>query len=177
MVHVTYYVAVSVDGYIATADGGTDWLRPFESASEDYGYHDFYRSIDAAVMGSHTYEQCLTFAEWPYPGKLCWVFSRRTFANRSDVTVTTDTPAAVLQQLDARGLMRIWLAGGGELAASMRKSGSIDEYIFSVIPVILGGGIGLFAYTSAKENLRLLECKTYPNGVVQLHYRARSSSG
>jgi dihydrofolate reductase len=59
----------------------------------------------------------------------------------------------------------------------MRKSALIDEYIFSVIPVILGGGIGLFAYASAIENLRLLECKTYPNGVIQLHYRARSTSG
>ena len=176
MVHVTYYVAVSVDGYIATADGGTDWLKPFESSGEDYDYHDFYSSIDAAVMGSHTYEQCLSFAEWPYPGKLCWVLSRRTFANRSDVTVSADSPAAVLRELEARGLMRVWLAGGGELAASMRKSGLIDEYIFSVIPVILGGAIGLFAYTSAKENLRLLECKTYPNGVIQLHYRARSTS-
>ena len=174
MVHVTYYVAVSVDGYIATADGGTDWLKPFESGEEDYGYHDFYRSIDAAVMGSHTYEQCLNFPEWPYPGKLCWVFSRRTFPDRPDVTVTTDSPSTVLRQLQARGLIRVWLAGGGDLAAAMRKSNLIDEYIFSVVPVILGGGIGLFAYTGSKENLRLLECKTYPNGVIQLHYRGHS---
>ena len=175
MVHVIYYVAVSVDGYIATADGGTDWLKPFESSGEDYGYHAFYSSIDAAVMGSHTYEQCLRFPEWPYPGKLCWVFSRRKFANRSDVTVTAETPVVVLRQLQARGLMRVWLAGGGDLAASMRKSNLIDEYIFTVVPVILGGGIGLFAYTSPTENLRLLECKTHPNGVLQLHYRGRDA--
>jgi dihydrofolate reductase len=176
-VYVTYYVAVSVDGYIATADGGIDWLKPFESTGEDYGYHEFYRSIDAAVMGSRTYEQCLGFAEWPYPGKPCWVFSRRAFANaRSDVIITAENPAGVLRQLRARGLMRIWLAGGGELAASMRKSRLIDEYIVSVIPVILGGGIGLFAYGSTKENLRMFECKTYPNGVTQLRYRAASAS-
>jgi dihydrofolate reductase len=71
--------------------------------------------------------------------------------------------------------MRVWLAGGGDLAASMRKSNLIDEYIFTVVPVILGGGIGLFAYTSPTENLRLLECKTHPNGVLQLHYRGRDA--
>ncbi len=175
LVRVTYSVAVSMDGYIATIDGGLGWLKPFESIGEDYGYHEFYRGIDAAIMGSHTYEQCLSFAEWPYPGKPCWVLSRRSFPNaRCDVTVTSETPIAILRKLRALGLMRIWLAGGGALAASMRKSGLIDEYIVSVIPVILGGGIGLFAHGSAQDTLSLVNSKIYPNGVAQLHYRTRA---
>ena len=35
---IIYYVAASLDGFIATPDGGIDWLKPFEGAGEDYGY-------------------------------------------------------------------------------------------------------------------------------------------
>jgi dihydrofolate reductase len=34
-VEIIYYVAASVDGYIATAQGGIEWLQPFENAGED----------------------------------------------------------------------------------------------------------------------------------------------
>ena len=55
MVEVIYYVAASLDGYIAPLDRGLSWLEPFESSEEDYGYADFYRSIDAVLVGSQTF--------------------------------------------------------------------------------------------------------------------------
>ena len=78
VLEVVYYVACSVDGLIATPDGGLDWLTPFESSSEDYGYAAFYDSIDSVLVGSRTFEQSLTFGGWPYPGKPAWVFSARS---------------------------------------------------------------------------------------------------
>ncbi len=66
MTEVVYYVAMSLDGCIATADGGVEWLAPFESGGEDRGYVDFYSSIDSLLMGSRTYEQILSFGDWPY---------------------------------------------------------------------------------------------------------------
>ena len=59
------YIAVSLDGYIATPDGGVGWLEPF--FDEDYGYDSFVREISCAVMGRVTYEQVRAFGEWPYP--------------------------------------------------------------------------------------------------------------
>ena len=73
---IIYYVAASLDGLIATPDGGIDWLKPFEGGAEDYGYGEFYASIEAVLLGRATYETALRFPEWPYPGKPYWVFSR-----------------------------------------------------------------------------------------------------
>jgi dihydrofolate reductase len=148
-----------------------DWLAPFESSAEDYGYADFYASVDAVLLGSRTYEQALTFGEWPYAGKPAWVFSRRLEASgRDDVSVTADAPRDVVAQLAARWVHRAWLVGGGEIAGAFEAAGLITECIVSIMPVILGGGVRLFGEAGAKQQLRLLEQKAYPDGVLQARY-------
>jgi dihydrofolate reductase len=186
MPEIVYYVATSLDGFIATPDGGIAWLAPFEASGEDYGYAAFYASIDALLLGSRTYEQVLTFDPWPYPGKLCWVFSRRPLSPaRTEVTVTAQSPRSVANELDARGIRRAWLVGGGELAGAFRAERLISEMIVAIIPLILGAGIPLFGAppadlrrgsaaaqgSSAGEPLRLAGHTVYPNGVVQLRYQ------
>ena len=63
------YIATSINGYIARSNGSIDWLTEFETSTEDYGYAEFYGSIDALVMGSKSYEQVLDFGEWADAGK------------------------------------------------------------------------------------------------------------
>ena len=112
--HIVYYVAMSLDEYIATPDGGIEWLAPFEQAGEDSGYAAFYSSIDAVVLGSRTYEQCLTFAEWPYARKPSWVCSqRRLGATSPGVTVSRLGPRELVNELHRHGHRRVWLGGGG----------------------------------------------------------------
>lgn len=172
MIEVIYYVAASVDGYIATPDGGIEWLPPLEATGEDYGYAAFYASVDALLLGSRTYEQVEGFAEWPYPGKPCWVFSRRQIETaRPEVAVTDQDPRDVLREMEAQNVRRAWLVGGGALAASFRARGLITEYIVTIIPMILGAGIPLFASSGPQEPLTLVESKPYPSGLVQLTYR------
>ncbi|MDP2183400.1 MAG: type II toxin-antitoxin system RelE/ParE family toxin, partial [Actinomycetota bacterium] len=119
MPEVIYYVASSLDGYIATPDGGLGWLAAFEASGEDYGYDVFYESIDVVLLGSRTFEQALTFGDWPYAGKSAWVFtSRRLETARDDVTVTDRSPSDVVAQLETQGVRRAWLVGGGSLAGS-----------------------------------------------------------
>jgi dihydrofolate reductase len=185
MLEIIYYVAASLDGYIATPDGGVAWLAPFEAAGEDYGYAAFYASVDALLLGSRTYEQVCTFDPWPYPGKPCRVFSRRPLAPaRPEVTVTARSPRQVAAELEACGIRRAWLVGGGQLAAAFRAEALITEYIVAVIPVVLGAGIPLFGapapdlrglpekpkVSTASEPLQLVEHQVYPNGVAQLRY-------
>ena len=64
MPEVVYYVGASLDGYIATKDGGVDWMSRFQNATEDYGFPEFYASVDALLVGSHTYEVALKSPPW-----------------------------------------------------------------------------------------------------------------
>lgn len=174
MVEIVYYAAASLDGFIATPDGGVDWLPPIEAGGEDYGYGDFYASVDAILMGSATYEQVLRHASWPYAGKPCWVFTRqRRHAKGGDanVTFTGASPDHIAQELDGQGVKRAWLVGGGKLAAAFRESGLIATYGICIVPTILGGGIPLLAPRGSIDRLMLSGCQTYPDGAVMLWYR------
>jgi dihydrofolate reductase len=159
-IEIVYYVAASLDGFIATPDGGIDWLQPFENTGEDYGYAEFYASVEAVLMGRKTYEQCLQFPEWPYAGKPYWVLS----------SANGNTPSKVVAEMRSRGLRRAWLVGGGKLAAAFRSERLITEHIVSVIPVLLGAGIPLFDGPAPREDLKLLGTKAYDTGIVQLRY-------
>ena len=46
------YIATSLDGYIAGPNGEIDWLDVGGDA--DYGYQEFYASIDTTLMGNST---------------------------------------------------------------------------------------------------------------------------
>ena len=50
------YIASSVDGFVATADGGVKWLDAFHDP-EGYDYDRFIRQIDAIVIGRATFDQ------------------------------------------------------------------------------------------------------------------------
>ena len=171
MPEVVYYVACSLDGYIATASGGIEWLAPFEASDEDYGYASFYESIDSVILGSRTYEQALTFGEWPYPGKPAWVLSKRRLKPASaSIFVTHAAPEVVASEIESRGLTRAWLVGGGTLAGSFQAAGLITDYIVSVIPVILGDGVPLLGGAGVEQRLRLLDTTPYRDGVLQVRY-------
>ncbi len=171
MSKVIYYVAMSLDGYIATPDGGVDWLAPFNEAGEDYGYSEFIKSIDAILMGSKTFEQTQGFGAWPYQDKPSWVFSKRSFPEvPSGVLVTSKSPVQILTELESQGIERSWLVGGSELASSFATEGFLSELIVSIIPILLGDGIRLFHTFDSISNLKLLDITTFKNGIVQAHY-------
>ena len=174
---VALYIACSLDGYIATPDGGVEWLEGHgEETGDDYGYQEFYGSVDSLLTGSATYEQVAGWGPWPYPDRPCWVFSSRDLPLEGPTLVLAKNgPRAALEEIAARGLKRAWLIGGGKLIAAFRAEGLITEYFVTIIPVILGDGLPLFPPPEPMEKLRLVESKSYPNGFVQVKYESLSS--
>ena len=172
MPEVIYYVASSLDGYIATVDGSVDWLSRFHTAGEDHGAGELEASVDALLLGSHTYEFALKLGQWPSPDKLSWVFTRRDLRIlHPSITLTAQSPREVVELLASRGLRRAWLMGGGKLAASFHADQLISRYIISVFPVLLGSGIPLLApHSSLPDALRFRTAKPFKSGVVQLTY-------
>ena len=65
----------------------------------------------------------------------------------------------------------------GQLPASFRRLGLIDEYRIYVHPVLVGRGKLLFRETDAMTPLRLLESRTFGNGVVLLRYSPEPDAG
>ncbi len=169
---VTYYVATSLDGFIATPDGGVEWLERFHELGEDHGYNAFLSTVDALLLGSCTYEFALAHPPWPSPGKPSWVFTSRSLEiMHPSITMIDATPLQVLSLLARRGVRHAWLMGGGRLAASFRAEGLISRYMIFVCPVILGEGIPLFASPDpGLEPLTLRASKPYPSGIVMLDY-------
>ena len=168
---IIYYVAASLDGYIAAADGSVEWLTPFQSPEGEKNYTDFYASVDALLMGRRTYEQILGFGQWPYAGKPAYIFAHnKNMAASGDVTVTNRTPAEVAIELRTKNVRRAWLVGGAQLASAFRSEGLISEYIINVIPMLLGSGVPLLTPPSPVERLRLTGTTHLPLGIVQLRY-------
>jgi len=72
MRRIILFIAASLDGHIARPSSEVDWLF----TDQDYGYTEFLASVDTVLMGRKTYEQVLTFGEFPYQEKQSYVFSR-----------------------------------------------------------------------------------------------------
>ena len=57
MATTSYYVAVSLDGFIAREDEVMDWLSNYTAPLETpYDYEPFYKTVSAVVMGRKTYQ-------------------------------------------------------------------------------------------------------------------------
>lgn len=165
------YVATSIDGKIAGPNEELDWLPEPEDKNEDFGYYAFYNTIDTTIMGYKTYKIGNSFGDWPYKDKTSFVFSRN--ADKpiiSKATLITQNPVEFVSTLKQQKGGDIWLVGGGEIVKLLHNAGLIDEYIITLIPVILGEGIELFPSITQKQELVLTLQQTFSQGVISLHY-------
>ncbi len=148
-----------------------DWLRGYDSATDDPGHGAFYASIDGLLMGRVTYLHRLDQGDWPYPDKPTLVLTRANHLPLASprVELIHCPPSEALKALQAKGCQRIWLVGSGSLAGNFLAAGLLDELIVSIIPQLLGAGIPLFSI-GLEQRLQLLEQRSFPSGIVQLRY-------
>ena len=74
---LVYYVAQTVDGFIADRTGGVGFLDGLDESGGDYGYGEFYAGIDSLVMGRATYDFVRSMGVWHYAGKPTVVMTSR----------------------------------------------------------------------------------------------------
>jgi dihydrofolate reductase len=175
------FIATSVDGFIARPDGTLDWLtgRPAEEETgehdpdQDYGYGAFLATVDAIFMGRGTFDVVHGFdGDWPYP-KPVYVWTSRPDSiearPRADVRPVTGALDAVLDQLRADGIGRVYVDGGATIRAWL-DAGLVDRMTISVVPVLIGEGIPLFGGTAGDIALELESSRVFPGGMVQRTY-------
>ncbi|MCK8099917.1 hypothetical protein C7B63_09325 [Bacillus halotolerans] len=165
------YIAVSLDGMIAREDGSVDWLDEFEGEG-DNGYSEFYQTVDTVILGRSTYEHIkILTPDFPYQDKTCYVFTGTPDSyHDKHVTFIDEDIKAFTGRLKQQKGVNIWIAGGAELVNTFMKEDAIDEYIITVIPVVLGSGIPLFHEQNTETKLRLTDMKRFGQA-VQLHYK------
>jgi dihydrofolate reductase len=182
---VRYFVANSLDNFIARKDGAVDWLF----TKGDYGMREFFASVDTMLMGRKTYEIALILSngqkQKKRKGKRTFCSSMRNYifsrtikeAPDEDVAIISDDAAGFVRNLKAEAGKDIWLMGGGELARSLFAENLVDEISLNIHPVLLGSGIPLFPDIGAQIDLELTDCKAHPNGCVQVAYRVKGDEG
>ncbi|MGA7411548.1 MAG: dihydrofolate reductase family protein [Bryobacteraceae bacterium] len=87
------------------------------------------------------------------------------------VTITRESPTALIGEIRKRAGKNIWLMGGGELAREFLQADLVDELLLGVVPVLLGEGIPLFPAGFPERNFALIENKTYSKGLIEVKYQ------
>lgn len=169
------FIATSLDGFIARENGGLDWLPGIGTgpAEEDYGYKEFMDSVDALVMGRHSYEKVLTFGQWPYEDKPVVVLSSRSVDIPEKiapwVTSMSGAPAEIVARLSEQGKKHLYVDGGKTIQTFL-DARLIQQLIITRIPILLGSGIPLFGPLRRDVNLRHAGTRQYASGLVQSTY-------
>ena len=164
---VILFIASSLDGCIAGKNGELDWLF----TDQDYGYREFFSTVDTVVMGRTTYELSHTFGEYPYAGRSGYVFSRSKSGQRDEhAQFISIDPAKLIAGLRSKPGKNIWLVGGSEVIKDFVQKDLIDEYVISIHPIILGSGVPLFRAPLPVQKLIYRDCTTFDTGLVQVTY-------
>lgn len=166
------FIATSLDGFIARADGALDWLPT--GGGESHGYDEFMATVDALVIGRKTYETVLAFGAWPYGKKPVFVLSTRPAVDAAPEGAVLEmmggTPLAIATQLAQRGMPHLYIDGGVTIQGFLR-AGLIQRVIITRIPVLLGSGIPLFGPLAHDIRFEHLATRSYASGMVQSEYR------
>jgi len=187
MRELTYYVAVSIDGYIAGPGGEFDrflvdgdhaaaiWAKYPGTAptalADAAGLSVDGSPFDTVLMGWNTYAVGLPELPSPYRHLRQIVLTRGhdAPAGADDVEFTDRNPVEVVRELKAEDGKGIWLCGGGALASTLREE--IDRLALKRNPVDFGAGIPLFASSDyAPTAFRATAVTPFESGVVLAEY-------
>ncbi|WP_109209099.1 MULTISPECIES: dihydrofolate reductase family protein [Microbacterium] len=177
MATVIVHATVTLDGFLATPDGGVDWMFDFPSAPEDEDVVDRVCAQIGAVVGGANKTQTIEEGEIPYGGMLKVPVFLMTHTphdpiERDGITYTfvvDDIAQAVHEAQRAAGSKWVSLLGGSISRQSLRL-GLVDELHLDVVPVLLGDGIPLFAGLGQRVDLERLETSAFAS---ETHLRFR----
>jgi dihydrofolate reductase len=172
------FIGTSVDGFIARVDNGLDWLPP--GGGEPHGYEEFVASVDALVIGRHTFEVVLGFDPWPYGDKRVVVLSSAPLdlaaVKGRNVEQMAGSPDEIVARLAASGAHHLYIDGGITIQRFLR-AGLIDRLIITRVPVLIGEGVPLFGALPHDVRLDHVATRAYPSGLVQSEYRIMANAG
>ncbi|STY29051.1 dihydrofolate reductase and methyltransferase [Legionella wadsworthii] len=171
------FIATSLDGFISREDGSIDWLTRINSlvpAGEDGGYKAFIATVDGLIMGRNSFEQVVTFKEWPYGALPVIVLSNQPVnipkKLEKYVSSSSEPPSVLIHRLARKGMKHLYIDGGITIQKFLAEN-LINELTITIIPLLLGSGRPLFGNQIHDKELELVDTKTLSCGIVQLKYQ------
>ncbi|CAL1517960.1 putative protein YyaP [Chitinophaga sp. MM2321] len=180
---------VTLDGFMATSNGGLDWHFPHWS-DEMSRYADQQLSrIDTVLLGRVTYEAMAGYyqsVESNYAATAedaAYAFMMNNYnkivfsktlstVDWKNTRLIRENIAAEVMQLKQQPGRDLVILGSGSIVTVFMELGLIDEYLVWVYPVILGEGMPFLHGLHDKLDLKLLKTKRFRSGVVVLYYQA-----
>ena len=185
---VILQIDVSLDGFIAGANGETDWVTSDEEMNQEASA--LLDTADTILLGRVAYQDFVSF--WPFAdmnapttvgkitsqlnhaGKI--IFSKTldkvqwgTFNNARLIRENIPEAMAKLKSSSGKDLL---LYAGASIIATFVQANLIDEYRLRINPVVIGGGLPLFPKIEDHLKLNLTRTRPYDNGVVMLVYQS-----
>ncbi|RYO79977.1 hypothetical protein DL764_009952 [Monosporascus ibericus] len=179
MARIRYNVAATLDGFIASPDGSTDWI--VEDPTIDFA--ELFSQFDSFIMGRKTWETLVGFGDQNplrnLPGVEISVASTTLDGNAPEnrnVTLLRDE-GEILQWARSRkeggSGKDLWVYGGGALCEILLRAGLVETVEVAIMPVLIGTGIKLIEARdgqSSKWRLSLQDVKALKSGIVMSRY-------
>lgn len=170
---LSLFIATSLDGYIAKPNDDLSFLRLVEKEGEDYGYAEFTANIDTIILGRKTYDYVLKeigSSHYDNGERDVFVITRTSRPSTGRTTFYTGNLTELVLRLKSDKGKNIYCDGGAEIINELLQYNLIDEFIVSVIPILLGDGTRLFKDGRPEQQLQLVSSKTFDTGLTQFHY-------
>lgn len=174
---LSLFIAMSLDGYIAKPNDDLSFLKIVEKEGEDYGYAEFTSQIDTIIIGRKTYDYVVKeigASHYDNGRRDIYVITRTERPQVGRTVFYTGNLTELVDRLKAETGKHIYCDGGAEVINALLKNDLIDEFIISVIPVLLGSGTRLFNDGRPEQTLELMEAKTFETGLIQLQYKRKN---
>ena len=173
---LSLYIAASLDGYIAKPNDDLSFLKLVEKEGEDYGYGEFTSTIDTIILGRKTYDYVLKeigSSHYDNGERNIYVITRNERPCVGKTTFYTGNLTELVKHLKNGNGKNIYCDGGAEIVNELLKNDLIDEFIISVVPVLVGNGTRLFKDGRPEQQLEFVNAKTFDTGLTQLHYKRK----
>lgn len=173
---LSLFIATSLDGYIAKPNDDLSFLKAVEKEGEDYGYSDFTATIDTLIIGRKTYDYVVKeigAAHYDNGQREVFIITRTPRPSVGKTTFYTGNLNELIQRLKSQGGKNLYCDGGAEVINELMQNDLIDEYIISIVPVLLGNGTKLFKDGRPEQLLEFVKSKSFDTGLTQLHYRRK----
>ena len=186
------FIAPSVDGYIATENGGVNWLEIVgrslseKEASSDLMKHfnismpNYMKSVDCMIIGRKLMEVLSSFnltpEQWPY-GDTRIIALSNTIKEpplnlKNKVEIYSDSIPELIAKLEQDGYKHAYIDGGRTITSFLNLE-LINEMTLTLAPVLLGSGIPLFGKLKHQINLEDAQAIAFPNNFIELKYKVK----